>query len=166
MCGFGALGLWADFLWGEQVIATHLSRDVLVGGEAGLRGVVKRPRTLGIMRAFLRFRRCLWDRGREFFSLSCERVLMPIYAYRCEACDHELDVLQRISDDPLTDCPACGKATLKKQLTAPSFRLGGSGWYETDFKTGNKRNLAGEQGSSASDAGSTSNSSATSSAAD
>jgi len=70
---------------------------------------------------------------------------MPIYAYQCQACDHELEALRRISDDPLTDCPACGKATLKKQLTAPSFRLSGSGWYETDFKTGNKKNLAGDE---------------------
>jgi putative FmdB family regulatory protein len=76
---------------------------------------------------------------------------MPIYAYQCQACGHELEAIRKISDDPLTDCPACGQATLKKQLTAPSFRLGGSGWYETDFKTGNKKNLAGEQGSPSAD---------------
>lgn len=77
---------------------------------------------------------------------------MPIYVYRCQACDHEIEVLRKISDDPLTDCPACDKAALKKQLTAPSFRLGGSGWYETDFKTGDKKNLAGDT-APASDAG-------------
>jgi putative FmdB family regulatory protein len=66
---------------------------------------------------------------------------MPIYAYRCEACGHEHDALQKISDPPLTDCPACGEPTLKKQLSAAAFRLKGGGWYETDFKAGNKRNL-------------------------
>lgn len=67
---------------------------------------------------------------------------MPIYAYRCDACGHELDALQKISDAPLTDCPDCGAAALKKQLSAPAFRLKGSGWYETDFKKDGKRNLA------------------------
>ena len=66
---------------------------------------------------------------------------MPIYAYRCEDCGHELDALQKISDPPLTDCPACGAPALKKQLTAPAFRLKGSGWYETDFKKDGKKNL-------------------------
>lgn len=67
---------------------------------------------------------------------------MPIYAYRCEACGHELDALQKISDAPLTDCPACGASALKKQLTAAAFRLKGGGWYETDFKKDGKKNLA------------------------
>ncbi len=66
---------------------------------------------------------------------------MPIYAYRCEACGHELDALQKISDAPLVDCPACGAAALKKQLTAAAFRLKGAGWYETDFKKDGKKNL-------------------------
>ncbi|HHH39818.1 MAG TPA: zinc ribbon domain-containing protein [Sedimenticola sp.] len=66
---------------------------------------------------------------------------MPIYEYRCQACGHELDVLQKMSDDPLTDCPACGKPALKKQISAAAFRLKGSGWYETDFKQGKKKNL-------------------------
>ncbi|MCG6940803.1 MAG: zinc ribbon domain-containing protein [Thiohalocapsa sp.] len=66
---------------------------------------------------------------------------MPIYAYRCEACGHELDALQKLSDAPLTDCPACGEAALKKQLTAAAFRLKGGGWYETDFKKDGKKNL-------------------------
>ncbi|MEE4173492.1 MAG: zinc ribbon domain-containing protein [Xanthomonadales bacterium] len=68
---------------------------------------------------------------------------MPIYEYRCQACGHELEKLQRMSDDPLTDCPACGKAQLKRLVSAAGFRLKGGGWYETDFKQGNKRNLAG-----------------------
>lgn len=71
---------------------------------------------------------------------------MPIYAYRCQACDHELEALRKISDPPLVDCPACSRSELKKLLSAPSFRLSGSGWYETDFKTGSKKNLAGDQG--------------------
>lgn len=67
---------------------------------------------------------------------------MPIYEYRCEDCGHELDALQKLSDPALTDCPECGKPALKKQVSAPGFRLSGSGWYETDFKSGNRRNIA------------------------
>jgi putative FmdB family regulatory protein len=59
---------------------------------------------------------------------------MPIYAYKCSACKHELDALQKISDAPLTLCPKCGAAALAKQLTAAGFQLKGSGWYATDFK--------------------------------
>ena len=59
---------------------------------------------------------------------------MPIYAYKCGACGHTKDVLQKIADAPLTDCPACGAAAFSKQLTAPGFQLKGSGWYATDFK--------------------------------
>ena len=62
---------------------------------------------------------------------------MPIYAYRCEACGFAKDVLQKISEAPLTDCPTCGKPSFKKQLTAAGFQLKGSGWYVTDFKGGN-----------------------------
>ena len=61
---------------------------------------------------------------------------MPIYAYKCESCGHSKDVLQKISDVPLTDCPACGKSTFAKQVTAAGFQLKGSGWYATDFKGG------------------------------
>ena len=61
---------------------------------------------------------------------------MPIYAYKCEACGHAKDVLQRMSDPLLTDCPACGAPAFKKQLTAAGFQLKGSGWYVTDFKGG------------------------------
>ncbi len=61
---------------------------------------------------------------------------MPIYAYKCESCGHAKDVLQKISDAPLTDCPACGAAAFKKQLTAAGFQLKGSGWYATDFRNG------------------------------
>ena len=66
---------------------------------------------------------------------------MPFYDYRCYACGHELEAMQKISDPPLRECPACGKKGLKKQLSAAGFRLKGSGWYETDFKSGKKKNL-------------------------
>ena len=70
---------------------------------------------------------------------------MPIYGYVCKNCEHTLDVLQKISDDPLVDCPECGEPQLKRQLSAPRFRLKGAGWYETDFKKDNQRNLHGEK---------------------
>jgi putative FmdB family regulatory protein len=76
---------------------------------------------------------------------------MPIYGYACKSCEHTFDALQKISDDPLVDCPDCGDASLQKQLSAPKFRLKGKGWYETDFKTGDKRNLHSEKGSKAKD---------------
>ena len=68
---------------------------------------------------------------------------MPIYAYKCESCGHAKDVLQKISDAPLTDCPACGAATFSKQLTAAGFQLKGSGWYATDFRGGSSGAAAG-----------------------
>ncbi|GAB3184683.1 FmdB family zinc ribbon protein [Hydrogenophaga aquatica] len=68
---------------------------------------------------------------------------MPIYAYKCESCGHAKDVLQKISDAPLTDCPACGAAAFKKQLTAAGFQLKGSGWYVTDFRNGGGSASAG-----------------------
>jgi len=69
---------------------------------------------------------------------------MPIYGYQCTSCEHAFDALQKMSDPKLTDCPECGESSLRKQLSAPKFRLKGKGWYETDFKTGDKRNLAGD----------------------
>ena len=68
-----------------------------------------------------------------FESLRPEFV-MPIYAYKCESCGHSMDALQKLSDAPLTVCPACGKQALSKQVTAAGFQLKGSGWYATDFK--------------------------------
>lgn len=59
---------------------------------------------------------------------------MPIYAYKCESCGHAKDVLRKISDAPLTDCPHCGSPTFTKQVTAAGFQLKGSGWYVTDFR--------------------------------
>ena len=73
---------------------------------------------------------------------------MPIYEYSCESCGHEMDALQKVSDPVLADCPACQEPALVKRISAPSFRLKGGGWYETDFKTDNKRNIAGEQSES------------------
>ena len=67
---------------------------------------------------------------------------MPIYEYQCEQCAQRLEALQKISDDPLQDCPECNQPALKKLVSAPSFRLKGGGWYETDFKTGDKKQLA------------------------
>lgn len=69
---------------------------------------------------------------------------MPIYEYQCEACGERVEVLQKISDAPKLECPACGESALKKKISAVAFRLKGSGWYETDFKTGDKKNLAGD----------------------
>ncbi|WP_339671632.1 zinc ribbon domain-containing protein [Dasania marina] len=86
---------------------------------------------------------------------------MPIYEYQCTSCEHTLEALQKISDQPLVDCPSCNKADLKKQISAAGFRLKGSGWYETDFKTGSKKNIAGS--SEAGSKTSTTSSSATSS---
>ena len=78
---------------------------------------------------------------------------MPIYEYQCEKCHHHLEALQKISDKPLRECPECGKHTLKRLLSAPLFRLAGSGWYETDFKSDkeNRRNLAGRDEAPAAD---------------
>jgi putative FmdB family regulatory protein len=66
---------------------------------------------------------------------------MPIYEYQCQACGQHIEALQKVSDSPLLDCPQCGKPALKKKVSAAAFRLKGGGWYETDFKTGNKKNL-------------------------
>lgn len=68
---------------------------------------------------------------------------MPIYPYVCTACGHEFDALQKISDDPLTECPECEEATLRKRLAAPAFQLKGTGWYETDFKNKGKQAAKG-----------------------
>ena len=67
---------------------------------------------------------------------------MPIYEYQCTECGLEMEKLQKISDDPLTDCPECGKPTLQKKVSAAGFRLKGSGWYETDFKGSKRKNVA------------------------
>lgn len=63
---------------------------------------------------------------------------MPIYEYRCSSCGHEKEVLQKMSDAPLAECPACGKSTFRKLISAAGFQLKGSGWYATDFKSGSR----------------------------
>ena len=67
---------------------------------------------------------------------------MPIYEYACKSCNHTLDALQKMNDSPLVVCPECAKPELKRLISAPRFRLKGQGWYETDFKKDNQRNLA------------------------
>lgn len=72
---------------------------------------------------------------------------MPIYDYKCSDCEHQIEVIQKISDKPRVTCPKCNKKTLKKLISAPSFRLKGGGWYETDFKTGKKKNISSNESS-------------------
>lgn len=90
---------------------------------------------------------------------------MPIYAYKCESCGHAKDVLQKISDAPLTECPACGKATFSKQITAAGFQLKGSGWYVTDFRGGSGGTSAAATGAAAAGATASAESSASTAAA-
>lgn len=74
---------------------------------------------------------------------------MPIYAYKCESCGHTKDVLQKISDEPLTVCPQCGAAQFQKQVTAAGFQLKGSGWYVTDFRGGSSAAPAADEAAKA-----------------
>ena len=82
---------------------------------------------------------------------------MPIYEYECRSCGHRMEAMHKISDSPLTDCPVCTKSELVKLISATGFRLSGGGWYETDFKTGTKKNVvestSSEPSSSASGSG-------------
>jgi putative FmdB family regulatory protein len=99
----------------------------------------------------LQRKRCIFT---DFFKImrrfrnSCFQGIteMPIYEYRCQSCGHEFETIQKIADAPLTTCPACAQETLRKKVSAAGFRLKGGGWYETDFKAGKKRNVAGESG--------------------
>ncbi|HSV54443.1 MAG TPA: FmdB family zinc ribbon protein [Burkholderiaceae bacterium] len=79
---------------------------------------------------------------------------MPIYAYKCGSCGHSKDVLQKISDAPLTDCPACGASAFTKQVTAAGFQLKGSGWYATDFKGGSSAPATDSKSDAKTDGGS------------
>ena len=76
---------------------------------------------------------------------------MPIYEYRCDNCGHELEAMQKISEAPLVACPQCETDRLRKRISAVAFRLKGSGWYETDFKSGQQKNLAGAEDGSGKD---------------
>jgi len=66
---------------------------------------------------------------------------MPIYEYKCLKCEHQFEVIQRFTDNPVENCPECNNKSVQKLVSAPSFRLKGGGWYETDFKTGSKKNI-------------------------
>ena len=83
---------------------------------------------------------------------------MPIYEYVCTNCGEPLEKLQKLSDAPLTECPACGQASLKRKMSAAGFRLSGGGWYETDFKSDNRRNLSSDSQTSSEGNGSKSTS--------
>jgi len=101
--------------------------------------------------------------------ISRDDLTMPIYEYRCQACGHEFEKLQKISDPVITECPECHQAEVKKLVSAAGFRLKGGGWYETDFKKSGKRNLAGdgaEKSSSSSTSSSGSETKAASSGSD
>ena len=78
------------------------------------------------------------DVMRKIFSFN-----MPIFEYVCDKCDHEFETLQKVSESPLKICEACGRKGLRKKISAAGFRLSGSGWYETDFKSGKKKNVSG-----------------------
>jgi len=73
---------------------------------------------------------------------------MPIYEYQCQGCEHEFETIQKMSEAPLIQCPSCGKDLLRKKISAVAFRLKGGGWYETDFKSGDKKNVASSSDSS------------------
>jgi putative FmdB family regulatory protein len=87
---------------------------------------------------------------------------VPIYEYQCEECGHKLEKLMKLSDPAPVTCPACEKPGLKKQVSAAAFRLKGSGWYETDFKTGSKKNISQGAGGSSDSGGGDSGSSSSS----
>jgi putative FmdB family regulatory protein len=88
---------------------------------------------------------------------------MPIYEYRCDSCGHEFETIQKVSEAPLQACPECETNALVKKVSAAGFRLKGGGWYETDFKSGNKRNVSGDKPESA---GSSTSSSSTTGSGD
>jgi putative FmdB family regulatory protein len=87
------------------------------------------------------------------YKISVGNRIMPIYAYRCESCGFGKDVLQKMSDPQLTQCPECGKDSFRKQVTAAGFQLKGSGWYVTDFRGGNGGTSAPAGGSNAANGG-------------
>ena len=86
---------------------------------------------------------------------------MPIYEYRCDNCGHELEAFQKLSEDPLRKCPECQTDALIKKISAAGFRLKGGGWYETDFKSGKKKNVSSSDDKSSSGDGASSSKSST-----
>ncbi len=91
---------------------------------------------------------------------------MPIYEYHCESCGHDFEAMQKFSDPLLTECPSCGKATLKKLVSAAGFQLKGTGWYATDFKGGAKKSEAKSETDSSSSSSSSESSSSSSESSD
>jgi len=87
---------------------------------------------------------------------------MPIYEYRCDKCGHELEAIQKLSEAALVTCPVCEEDTLKKKISAAGFRLKGAGWYETDFKSGKKRNISADDAGGSSGSSTSSDSSSSS----
>ncbi len=87
---------------------------------------------------------------------------MPLYEYRCHVCEYQFEALQKINDKALIDCPACDESSLRKLISAAGFRLKGDGWYETDFKSGNQRNLVDNNTNAATESKTSSKSSASS----
>jgi putative FmdB family regulatory protein len=83
---------------------------------------------------------------------------MPIYEYQCRACEHAFETIQRMNEPVLTECPDCGEDQLKKLVSAAAFRLKGDGWYETDFKSGNKKNVVKADDKGGSDSANSDNS--------
>lgn len=91
---------------------------------------------------------------RADLNLLLENVAVPIYEYQCQSCSHQMEALQKMADASLTDCPACGESELIKLVSAPSFKLTGTGWYETDFKNSKKDEAKSTSGSGDSASGS------------
>lgn len=99
-------------------------------------------------------------------TLAIETSPMPIYEYQCSACAHRLEAIQKVADTPLTVCPQCGEAGLQRLLSAPTFRLKGAGWYETDFKASGRRHLADTESAGGTQAAASSEGQSTPTAAD
>ena len=91
---------------------------------------------------------------------------MPIYEYQCTDCEHEFETIQKISEDLLVTCPNCSKDSLRKKISAAGFRLKGGGWYETDFKSGGRKNVSGDDKGGAKSDGTKSDSSSSSGSSD
>lgn len=98
--------------------------------------------SLRLITACPRFNQIGYNRRLLSGAGSSRGIAVPIYEYQCQSCGHQMEALQKISDEPLKDCPVCHKPELSKLISAASFRLKGGGWYETDFKTGGKKQLA------------------------
>ncbi len=111
--------------------------------QAFLRSCAARETQVAKFAASARFLEVYFPRCSEIQLLKRECLLesMPIYEYVCDSCEHEFETIQKFNEDPLKACPECEQDALRKKISAAAFRLKGSGWYETDFKSGNKRNV-------------------------